>query len=202
MALAPPETQALTERFQQTSYLVRKKIFSLLGATFHIYDPAGNLAFYSKMKAFKLKEDIRLYTDESMTTEVFMIKARNIIDFSAAYDVFDSVTQEKVGALQRRGFKSMFKDEWNILDPQDQPVGVIYEDSLLWALLRRFFCNLIPQHYAAKMGETPVATYRQNFNPFVTKIVVDFSDDPQYRFNRRLALAAALLLCAIEGKQD
>ena len=33
---------------------------------FHIYDEAGNVAFYSKMKAFKLKEDLRIYSGEDM----------------------------------------------------------------------------------------------------------------------------------------
>lgn len=37
-----------------------------MGAKLHIYDNAEQLVLYSQMKAFKLKEDIALYTDESM----------------------------------------------------------------------------------------------------------------------------------------
>jgi uncharacterized protein YxjI len=68
--------------FTHPTYTVRRKIFKLVGAAFHIYDPNGNVAFYSKQKAFKLKEDIRVYTGEDMQTEILTIKAKNIIDFS------------------------------------------------------------------------------------------------------------------------
>lgn len=49
---------SITEVFTHENYLVRRKIFKLFGAAFHIYDPSGKVAFYSKQKAFKLKEDI------------------------------------------------------------------------------------------------------------------------------------------------
>lgn len=93
----------LSKSFMHSTYLIRKKILSLFGSKFHIYDPGGNLVFYSKMKPFRLREDIRLYTDEDMETEVLVIKARNILDFFTAYDVIDSKTSEKVGALKREG---------------------------------------------------------------------------------------------------
>jgi hypothetical protein len=98
---------AVPKVFQHTHYLVRRKIFKLFGAAFHIYDPSGKVAFYSKQKAFKLKEDIRVYTGEDMRTEVLTILARQILDFSAAYDVFDPATNRKVGALKRKGIKSI-----------------------------------------------------------------------------------------------
>jgi hypothetical protein len=51
------------------------------------------------------------------------------------------------------------------------------------------------------MGGATVATYQQNFNPFVKKLTIDFTMDPQGRLDRRLGLAAAALLSAIEGRQ-
>ena len=190
-----------TNLFTSPSYLIRKKIFKAFGAAFHIYNPDGTLAFYSKQKAFKLKEDIRLYTDESMTTEALVITARQILDFSAAYDVVDPSTGEKVGALKRKGLKSMIKDEWIIMDSEDHEIGLIQEESMVLALLRRFVINLIPQTYDGTIGESKVCSFRQNFNPFVTKITVDFSVDTGNLLDRRLGVAASVLLCAIEGKQ-
>ena len=61
------ELPPVLSQFQHNTYLIRQKIFKLFGAAFHIYDPAGNVAFYSKQKAFKLKEDIRIYTNEDMS---------------------------------------------------------------------------------------------------------------------------------------
>jgi uncharacterized protein YxjI len=188
--------------FAHNTYLVRRKIFKVFGAAFHIYDPDGNVAFYSKMKAFKLKEDIRLYTGEDMQTELLSIQARQILDFSAAYDVVDSATGTKVGALKRKGLKSIIKDEWIFMDAQDNEIGLIQEDSMLLALIRRFLSNLIPQRYTGQIGGREVCTFRQNFNPFVVKVTLDFSPDTEGALDRRLGIAAAVLLCAIEGKQD
>ena len=118
----------MSGNFSHQKYLVRRKILKLFGAVFHIYDPDGNVAFYSKMKAFKLKEDIRLYTGEDMQEEVLTIKARKILDFSSAYDVVDPTTNEKVGALKRKGLKSILKDEWIFMDAGDSEIGLIKED--------------------------------------------------------------------------
>lgn len=187
--------------FNLNHYVIRKKVLSVLGAKIHIYDSSENMVLYSQMKAFKLKEDISLYTDESMNKELLRIKARSAIDFSATYDVMDSVTGEHIGALRRKGLKSILKDEWVILGYNDNEIGVIKEDSTIMALLRRFI-NVIPQSYNVDMDGRTVSTFNQNFNPFVTKINADFSSDPNQQLDRRLGIAAGILLCVIEGKQD
>ena len=135
----------MTERFEHQTYLVRRKILKIFGAAFHIYDPDGNVAFYSKLKAFKMKEDIRVYTSEDMQEEVLVIQARKILDISAAYDVVDPTTNEKVGVLKRKGIKSIMKDEWIFMDANDQEIGLIKEDSTFFALFRRFISSIIPQ---------------------------------------------------------
>jgi hypothetical protein len=194
----------LSGRFEHNNYLIRRKVFKLFGAAFHVYDPADQVVLFASMKAFKLKEDIRLYDNEEMHAELLLIQARRVLDISAEYDVTDSQTGEKVGVLKRKGLKSMVRDEWIVMDPKDQPIGTIKEDSTAMALIRRFipFANLIPQEYAGEIGGAPVCTFKQNFNPFVMKISLDFSADVNRLLDRRLGLAAAVLLCAIEGKQD
>lgn len=188
--------------FQYTNYLVRRKILKLFGAAFHIYDPSGKVAFYSNQKAFKLKEDIRVYTGEDMQNEVLTILARQVIDFSAIYDVIDPISKRKVGALKRKGMKSIIKDEWGIMDAQDREIGLIQEDSVFLALVRRFLCNLIPQKYNGIVNGKQVCLFKQNFNPFVIKINLDYSMDTTGLLDRRIGIAAAVLLCAIEGKQS
>jgi uncharacterized protein YxjI len=192
----------LDDRFKYQQYLIRRKIFKLFGGAFHIYSPNGEVVFYSHMKAFKLKEDIRLYTGEDMKTEILSISARKIIDFSSAYDVVDSATKEKVGALKRKGFKSLLKDEWIFMNAHDQEIGFIKEDSMTLALLRRLLTSLIPQKYHGEINGKQVCTFKQNFNPFVMKIKLDFSQDVTGLLDRRLGIAAAVLLCAIEGRQQ
>lgn len=194
----------LDPRFGHRQYLLQKQFWKMLGAAFRIYDPAGNLVFYSKQKAFKLKEDIRVFTDESMAHEILNIKARKILDFSAAYDVTDSLTGQKVGTLRRKGFHSLVQDEWQILDAYEREMGVIREDSTALALIRRFIdfaSYLIPQKFHGTIGHAPVLHFQQNYNPFLAKIELDFSSDVHGLLDRRLGIAAAILLCAIEGKQ-
>jgi len=172
-----------------------------MGAKLHIYDNTEQLVLYSQMKAFKLKEDIALFTDESMQKELLRIKARSVVDFSATYDVLDSETGEHVGALRRKGLKSIVKDEWIILDRHDQEIALIKEDNAMMAILRRFI-SIIPQKYNVEIKGATIPAFKQNFNPFVTKIIADFSEDTKVMLDRRLGLATAILLCAIEGKQN
>jgi uncharacterized protein YxjI len=190
-------------RFRHQTYLIRRKFFQIFGASFHVYGPNDELVFFSKQKAFKLKEDIRLYGDEAATEEVLTIKARSWLDFAAAYDVVDAQTGEKIGGLKRKGFKSIVKDEWTFMDVDDQDIGLIQEDSAVKAMIRRFvpYGNFIPQKYHGTIRDQPVCELRQHFNPFIQKITLDFSSDPAHLLDRRLGLAAAVLLSAIEQRQ-
>ena len=191
----------MSERLSSPTYLVRRKVFTLAGGAFHFYDGQGQLVLYSKLKAFKLKEDIRLFTGEDMREELLAIHARKVLDISATYDVTDSRTGEKVGAIQRKGMRSLLRDEWILRDAADQEIGLVREDSMGLALLRRFLTNLVPQRFDVEVMGQKVATVRQNFNPFVLKLTVDFTLDPTGLLDRRLGLAAVLLLCAVEGRQ-
>ncbi|MBI2333806.1 MAG: hypothetical protein HYU84_16910 [Chloroflexi bacterium] len=187
--------------FQSNQYLLKRQVFALAGK-FRVFDPSGRLLLFSEQKMFKLREDIRVYADEGKTQEVLAIKARQIIDFSAAYDVVDSATNQKVGALRRKGLASMLRDEWEILDVNDNVRGKLFEDSMGLALLRRFLSNLIPQNYDMLFGETRVADYKQNFNPFTYELNIDFSMDTAGQLDRRLGIAAGILLAAVEGRQQ
>jgi uncharacterized protein YxjI len=187
--------------FDLDRFLVRRKVFRILGAGFHVYDTAGNVVGFSEQKAFKLKEDIRVFTDDSKAKELLSIRARQIIDFSAAYDVVDSVEGRKVGALRRKGWSSILRDSWEILDDADRPIAHVREDSATMAMLRRFLTNLIPQRYhVVTAGEKQVASLSQRFNPFVFKLEVEVAGDCPV--DRRLVLATAILLAAVEGRQQ
>jgi len=187
--------------FLSNQYVLKRQVFALAGK-FRVYDSSGKLILFSEQKMFKLREDIRVFSDESKAQEVLMIKARQIIDFSAAYDVVDSTTGQKVGALRRKGLASMLRDEWEILDVNDSVIGSLFEDSMGLALLRRFLSNLVPQNYDITMGADRVADLKQNFNPFTYELNLDFSMDINKRLDRRLGIAAGILLAAVEGRQS
>jgi uncharacterized protein YxjI len=192
--------------FSADRYAVNRKVFKLVGGAFFVRDAAGTLVAYSEQKAFKLKEDIRIYADEAKTVELMSIAARQIMDFSAAYDVVDSASGAKIGAMRRQGGKSLLRDEWDVLDTADNKIGTLIEDSLGLALLRRLLTNLVPQRYdvffPAVEGGTKVASMDQAFNPFAYRLDIDFTFDTAQQFDRRLGIAASILLAAIEGRQS
>jgi len=184
----------------ENNYILKRHLIKLVGGRFSIYSASGALALLADQKGFKLKEEIRVYSDEQMTQPYFGIFARQIMDFSAAYDVVDLTNNTKIGALKRKGWHSMVRDEWIIMDPYDREIGTVVEDSMLMALLRRFLSNLIPQNYDAIVGQAKVVDFRQTFNPFAYNLHIDFLATPE-SFDRRLGFAAAVLLAAIEGRQ-
>jgi len=188
--------------FNYQNYLVRRKVFTFFGAKFHVYNADKELVLFSKLKAFRLKEDVRLFTNESMSEELVNIHARKVLDISSIYDVSDSQTGLKIGGLKRKGLKSILKDEWLILDINDQEIGVIQEDSMGLALIRRFLVNLIPQSYNVYIDGRLVSIFKQKFNPFILKLNLDFSPDSEGVFDKRLGIAAAIMLSAIDGKQN
>lgn len=185
----------------QHAYTARRNFFNFLGIKCEIYTPEGQPFLFVHLKAFKLKEDITVYADPGQTQPLLSIKARQIIDFSAAYDVFDLGQQTKVGALRRKGLKSILRDEWEILDVHDQVVGLVQEDSMALAMLRRFLSSLIPQNYTVTLGGHQVGAVEGTWNPFIVKHTMNLSHDVHGQFDRRLALATSVLLMVIEGKQ-
>lgn len=196
--------------FRMNHFTLKKQILALTGV-FRIYDENGNMIAYSRQKMFKLREDIRVYADEAQTQELLHIQARQILDFSAAYDVYDSTERAQVGTLRRRGFRSIMRDQWEILGPGDRPLATLVEDSPGYALLRRLLLgSLLPQNYDVLVGEQRVMDLRQRFNLFRYVLDMDFSvgngsgSGPLsgMQLDHRLGIAAGILLGAIEGRQD
>jgi uncharacterized protein YxjI len=188
--------------FQHDQYLLKRQVFALTGKL-RFFNSQGQLVLFSEQKMFKLREDIRLYADEQKTQEVLSIKARQIVDFSAAYNVVDTLSGEKVGTLRRKGLKSILRDEWEVLGPNDAPIGLLFEDNMGLALLRRLVLgSLLPQNYDLTIGEQRGADIRQRFNPFRYELEIDFSVDSTRQLDHRLGIAAAVLLAIIEGRQE
>jgi len=62
--------------------------------------------------------------------------------------------------------------------------------------------TLLPQNYDVLMDDTRVADIRQKFNLFRYELNLDFSMDPTNRLDRRLGIAAGILLATVEGRQE
>jgi uncharacterized protein YxjI len=182
-------------------FSLRKKFFKLFGGAFTITNEAGEVVLFADQKAFKMKEAIHVFTNEEKTEEVFQIKARSIIDFGATYDVMD-LSGNIIGSLKRKGLKSILRDEWLVLDSAGNEIGLVTEDNAVIAMIRRTILPIVPQKYDLMMGEKRVCNLDQNFNPFIYKLLIDFSENTENKLEKRVGFAAAILLAAIEGKQS
>lgn len=190
--------------FSHNTYFAKMKFFKLFGSTIRIFDENQTaLLLYVKQKAFKLKEDITAFADEEQTKPILKISARSILDFGASYDVTEVASGQKIGTLRRKGMMSSFvMDAWEILDANDVVIGKIQEDSWVMALVRRYVLGIIPQKFGFFMNEVSVGFVQQTWNPFVPQMKVDFSADTGKKLDRRLGIAAVVLLQVIEGKQQ
>lgn len=181
-------------------YLIRRRMLTILGADLDFYNDQQVEVGYCHQKAFKLKEDIRIFTTKAQTNLLTVIKARQTIDFNANYDVYSADEQTLLGTWKRQGIKSIIQDSWQL----STAAGTVYtleEDSTAMALLRRFLSNLIPQTYYLRQGNELIATFKQNFNPFVYKLDVTINKEDCAEDLRLLLAAGGALLATIEGKQ-
>ena len=199
MAVQSPEI------YQLDRFIARRKVFKLFGGGFTLLAPDGRVLAVSHQKAFRLKEDIRVHEGSDGGPELLTIKANAILDFSAAYQVVDSASGEVIGSLRRKGWSSMFRDSWEILDADNIVRGRVVEDSGWKAMARRlheYVSFVLPQAFMLEVEGRVVGTMKQNFNPFVQKFDVDLSEDADGVLPRPLAVATVILLLAIEGRQN
>jgi hypothetical protein len=194
----------IPELYRQDQFVARKHMLRLLGASFDLKTTDGRLLAYSRQKAFRLREDIRVFADEAQTVELLYIQADRVVDWSASYHVTDSQTGEPIGAVRRKGWSSMVRDSWEILDPEGNVRAHVLEDSSWKALLRRavdWAALFLPQTYLLQVNGQTVATMAQNFFGIPPKFHVDLTHDTNDVLPRPLAVATVILLLAIEGRQ-
>jgi uncharacterized protein YxjI len=107
-----------------------KLSFKLLALASQIYirDANGQLIGYVKQKLLKLKEDINVFADEQQTQHLYNIKADRVLDFSAKYSFTDN-RGTSVGAIKRKGMRSIFKAHYEICEPSGTLAMEIHEEN-------------------------------------------------------------------------
>ena len=130
---------------------------SSLANDFVATDATGTTIAYVRQKMFKLKEDIRVYDNESKANTNFTIKADRWIDFSAAYSMTNS-TGGAVGKIARKGWSSIWNASYDIIDQHEKLQYKIKEDNA-WV---KVFDSLL--------GEIPILSFFTGylFNPSYT----------------------------------
>lgn len=189
---------AISPIWAQNHYRIRKKVLTMWNK-YWIEDYNKQMLGFSKMKMFKLKEDIRIYTDEKMQTELFRIQQQQILDICGTFAVVDSTTNAHLGYIKRKALASSFvRDEYELFDANNQLIGGIYEEAGS-GLARKYAPGgkLIPESMTIMLQGQPVAKINQKF-----KIIGDIWDlscvnVPQY-LDRRVLLSCLLMMGMIE----
>jgi uncharacterized protein YxjI len=101
---------------------------STISNDFTAKDTTGHTIAYVKQKMFKLKEDILIYGNDNQTELKYRIQADRWIDFSAAYSMKDKNGNE-LGKIARKGWKSIWKTEYELIDQNKKLQYHIREDN-------------------------------------------------------------------------
>ncbi len=94
----------------------------------YIHDANGELLGYVRQKLLKLKEDINVFADEQQSQHLYNIKADRMLDFSAKYN-FTDYRGNSVGAIKRKGMRSIFKAHYEIYEPSGVLAMEIHEEN-------------------------------------------------------------------------
>ncbi|MFM2428990.1 MAG: hypothetical protein RLZZ511_203 [Cyanobacteriota bacterium] len=114
--------------------------FLALSPQIAINDAQGGTVMYVQQKLFKLKEQIRVFTDSSRTQQVYGIQADRIIDWSARYDFTDEQGQP-IGAVKRKGMKSLWKAHYDIYRGEEV-VFTIQEENPWIKIIDGLLCEI------------------------------------------------------------
>ena len=190
----------MTRGLELNQYMIREKFWRIFGNKFWFEDVNQKRYGYCEQKRFKIKEDIRIYSNPSKSHEWLKIKQKQLVDAWGGYDVIDSGTGEVLGTVRRKFWASILRTRWHLLDATGKEFGMLIEDSMGQALARRLLLGLIlPKkfHIQIKDATEPV-TMRQMFNPFIKKLVVNIP--PNHPLDRRFIAGLAIVVAAIDGR--
>jgi uncharacterized protein YxjI len=177
-----------------------------IGTRIKIKDAAGRQVAYVRKQKFKLKENVGVYSDESQSSLLFRMKADRMVDFSARYAI-SGPDGHPIGAVGRRGMKSLWRSAYVLDDAYGTEAGSIREENPwtkvldgvseslpLGDALGGLFFN--PAYLAELYGKDVLRVQKQRSvleSSFRIHKLADFSDEEE-----DLLLAGILMMVLLE----
>ena len=193
-----PAGTAMSPIWYGNFYRIRKKVIAIANQ-YWIEDGQSRQLGFSRQKIIRIKEDIRIFADDSMTTELFKIRQEQVMDMWGTFAVIDSATNTVIGKLRRQALSSgVFKDEYLLLDPNGNSVGRVAERGGR-GLARKYLPggSLVPEQLVVEFYGRQVAEIKQQFKVIGDIWEVDCSQVPP-QFDRRTLISSMLLMGMIE----
>jgi uncharacterized protein YxjI len=173
-------------------------------------DKPGAPFCFVRQRRFTFKEDIRFYTDDSGSVELMRIKARQRFDPRARYDV-TAADGSKIGEIQKVFGASLLRSTYQLYDANEVEIATAAEHSLPIALFRRavgFVPYLdsiadwlpIPYHFTFQRNGAVLGSHRRHIGKLRDVYTIDMSGDPDRTVDRRLILAIAVGMDALQAR--
>ncbi len=90
-------------------------------------DANGRLLWFTKQKAFKLREAVTVYADAAQTKALYRMQADRVFDISARYRIEDA-TGAPVGLVLRKGLRSLWRAHYEI-HRMNEPFLLVQEEN-------------------------------------------------------------------------
>ena len=181
-----------------------------LAQQFSVNDANGQTLLYVKQQMFKLKEAVKVYSSAEQTQLLYEIKADRMLDFSATYRITDANGQA-LGAVQRKGMRSLWKAHYEIRDAHERDLFSINEANPWTKVLDGILSEipvvgmftgyfLHPAYLISRLDGTEV--FRVQKKPaffegrFAVEVLAQSSDE-----EARLCLLSAMMLLLLERRR-
>jgi hypothetical protein len=147
---------------------------------------------------FRWRSEWTIYADEEMSRPILAIKNRRIAAINMEHDLFDAQSGARLGVVRTRGLRSIFRDQWDLLDSDERPVGEMTEVGPY--MLRRLI-KLIPGRHRIELGGREVARLEQQFAFFrrVFDLEILQVQDP---IEPRFAIACSLIAMMADLRRE
>jgi uncharacterized protein YxjI len=180
----------------QSTYIIKRNFWSLFERIFRVLTHDGQIIMFVKHPMFRLREEFKVFADEAQSRPLLTIKSKQVIAINFSFDVTDEMSGRVLGTVQKRGFKSIVRDKFLILDPAGVEIGYMEEQGA--SILRRFIPLLTSKH-AIVMNGAQVAFVRQKFRFFTKEFDVEMTAGT---IDPRFVLACALLALIAEARRE
>jgi hypothetical protein len=165
----------------------------------------GQPVAFVRQKKLSIREDIRFLADESETEELFRLKARQVFDVRGRYDV-TTPEGERIGTLEKVFGISLLRSTWRVYGADEQQVALAQEKSIHVALFRRLidfvpYGELAPVvfQFTILIDGREVGELRRPLG-IRDRYTLTLNGDPDRRLDRRVAVALAIALDALQSR--
>jgi hypothetical protein len=194
----------MNDLFQKSAFVIKRQGLAIGGKykLFGLNEKEPLLFIEEKSSLIPLSISIHAYADEKKNHEVLLLKDQPS-GGSEDLDVFDGESGQKIGSLlmDAENVSEIFKDVWSIQDAEGHTVGRVLEKKLGYALMRELVAHDIPQRLVILAGEVEVGELRQKTIALFYEMKIDLRKDVSGLLDRRLAIAAGILVAIHQGKE-